>query len=174
MTGSDVDQAVPQADPRWQHFTGGVDAGGRVVPMTYGRLARLADEWPVTTSTPDGVAGLLATSRSLWGLAWYDYNLLVVSSSWSLLAVEAALRDRLGATGKPSMQDLLLKAMKQGLLSDDWTERLDAGRQVRNGLAHARSQGSWTVGMAAPVVRAAHEATAALYPPTSRSPRSIG
>jgi len=35
------------------------------------------------------VAELLSTSRALFVLAWFRYELLLVSVMWSLLAVEA-------------------------------------------------------------------------------------
>ena len=38
---------------------------------------------------------MLTTARKLFVLAWFHYELLVVSVTWSLVAVEAALRVRL-------------------------------------------------------------------------------
>jgi hypothetical protein len=35
---------------------------------------------------------------------------------------------------------------------------------MRNDLAHAQEQQAWTVGMAAPILAAAHEVIAVLYP----------
>ncbi len=45
----------------------------------------------------------------------------------------------------------------RGRISREWAERLDAARQLRNGFAHADGQRLFTVGMAAPLLAAAHE-----------------
>ncbi len=154
----------PAPDPRWQIFIGGLDAGGHPAPMTYGRLHDVPTGWPTTRATPEGVEGLLATSRRLWPLAWFEYDLLVVSAYWSILAVEAALREVLAASDKPAFGDLIKQAVRVGVLDAEWAERLDAGRLLRNSLAHARQQGSWTVGMSAPILRASHQVVTVLYP----------
>ena len=71
-------------------------------------------------------------------MAWFHYELLVVASSWSLLAVESALRDRLGSTKKPRLVDLIKKATHMGLIDLDVAGRLDAGRGLRNTLVKRR------------------------------------
>lgn len=87
-----------------------------------------------------------------------------MSASWSLLAVEAALRDRLDVDDKPPLKTLLARATDAGLLDPASADRLDAGRRLRNGLAYARAQQAWTVGMAGPVVRTSHEVVRLLCP----------
>jgi hypothetical protein len=154
----------PTPDPRWQNFIGGLDDHGRPKPMTYEALLAVTAEWPVSQQAPEGIVELLATARAAFALAWFHYELLVVSASWSLLAVEAALRDRLDVDEKPPLKALVARATKAGLLDDATADRLDAGRQLRNGLAHARAQQAWTVGMAGPVVRTSHEVVRLLYP----------
>lgn len=97
-------------------------------------------------------------------MAWFHYELLVVSAPWSLLAVEAALGDRLATGPQAMLKTLVEQAVAKGLLEPSWEPRLDAGRRLRNQLLHAGEQVTWTPGMAAPVVAAAHKAVTDLYP----------
>jgi len=126
--------------------------------LTFAALASLVDQWATTKSTPTGVADLVHATRATFALAWFHYELLVVSVAWSLLAVEAALRDRLGVDDKPPLKALLTLAGRDLLLSTEDIDRLAAGRVLRNRLAHAREQQAWSVEMAAPVVAASHSA----------------
>ena len=80
----------------------------------------------------------------------FHYELLVVAGMWSLLAVEAALRVRLdgreGAqrTGRePRFVDLVRRARREGLVTDEWAERLDAAREMRNGSPSRSSRSAW-------------------------------
>ncbi|MCW2900324.1 MAG: hypothetical protein JWO67_2589 [Streptosporangiaceae bacterium] len=152
----------PPPDKRWALFVGGFDAAGRPRPMSHTDLVRLTEKWPTTTATPPGFADLLSTARALVTLAWFHYESLVVAGMWSLLAVEAALRVRLGSEQR--LVKLIDRAQREGLITDQWATRLHAARQVRNDLAHARQQDAWTIGMAAPILAAAHELIAVLYP----------
>ncbi len=111
-----------------------------------------------------GVGDLLSTSRDLWSAAWFRYEFLVVSASWSLLAVEGALADRLAAGAEASLSQLVKPAVSTGLVPPESADRLDAGRLLRNRLLHAREQSTWAPGMAAPVLAIAHEIVADMYP----------
>lgn len=166
MTGDPV-----QPDPRMAMLLGGFDAARRPRIMAYADLVRLTEKWPTTMATPPGVADLLNTARALVTLAWFHYESLVVAGMWSVLAVEAALRVRLASEQaqphkgrEPPFIQLIHRAQREGLITDEWAERLDAVRRMRNGLAHAQEQQAWTVGMAAPILAAAHEVIAVLYP----------
>lgn len=77
--------AEPLPDPRWVNVVAGEDDRGQIRPMTYAALASVADQWATTESTPTGVADLLHTTRTTFALAWFHYELLVVSITWSLL-----------------------------------------------------------------------------------------
>src|SRR5829696_92005 len=76
-------------DPRMAFFVGGLDAAGQPHPLARSDLEQLSSQWPTSPATPVGVAELLSTSRALFVLAWFRYELLLVSVMWSLLAVEA-------------------------------------------------------------------------------------
>lgn len=151
-------------DARWKHMVAGIDAYGNPIPMTAERLAAVTSAWPTSSATPPGVSALLRTSRSLWALAWYDYELLAVAASWSLIAVEAAFRERLHAHTGARLASLIKNAVEADLISLEWSERLDAGRRLRNSLAHARQQNIWPLGTSEPVIRTSHEVIAVLFP----------
>jgi hypothetical protein len=135
--------------------------------MTLDVLESTARDWPTTEATPSGIAELLSTSRAAFVLAWFHYEMLVVSAAWSLLAVEGALRDRLEADDRRPLSKLLAQVKREQILAVEDVERLDAARQLRNQLAHARSQQVWTLGMAGPVVATSHRAISLVYPPAA-------
>lgn len=129
-------------------------------------LERIAASWPITAATPEGPAALLKTSRETFAYGYYAYALLAVSGTWSIFAIEAALRARFNADEKTSLSRLVKRAEQEGLMPPEgWhDERLDAGRQLRNRTVHGGRQEVWTPGMAERIVRASHEAVAALFP----------
>lgn len=132
----------------------------------YHELRRRADAWPTTKATPEGPAGLLNTSRDCYIQGYYAYSLFVVGGAWSIIAVEAALRARLQADEKITFAKLISKAERMGLLArPGWDSgRLDAGRMLRNSLAHSSQQTTWTPAMADSIIAACHEAVAMLFP----------
>lgn len=139
------------------NLVGGIDADG-VRPIAFADLQNLADDWRTTPAMPDGVESLLATSRALFAHGWFVYEFLAVAVAWSLLAVEAALRSALAPVpDRMSLKDLIMRATHQGLVTSAWADRLDAARQLRNSFAHPETQSVFTVGMAAPLLEAAHE-----------------
>jgi hypothetical protein len=73
----------------------------------YHELRRSAASWPTTRATPEGSAGLLATSRDCFVQAYYAYALFAVAGTWSILAVESALRTKLGADRWARFSDLV-------------------------------------------------------------------
>lgn len=139
------------------NLVGGIDADG-VRPIEFADLQHLADEWRTSPGVPDGVASLLSTSRALFTHSWFVYEFMAVAVAWSLMGVEAALRSALAPVpDRMSLKDLILRAEREGLVTPAWTERLDAARQLRNSFAHPETQSAFTVGMAAPLLEAAHE-----------------
>lgn len=139
------------------NLVGGVDANG-VRSLEFADLQRLADEWRTSAAVPSGVASLLETSRALFTHSWFVYDFMAVSVAWSLVAVEAALREALGPVpAQMNLKDLIGAAEREGRISREWADRLDAARRLRNGFAHADRQRVFTLGMAAPAIAAAHE-----------------
>jgi hypothetical protein len=157
-----VPDSPPQPDRRMVNFIG-LNSGGHT---GYHELCRRARTWPTTAATPPGPAELLSTSRDLFALGYYAYSLFAVAGTWSILAIEAALKLRLDVPRMSSFRSLVRKAELAGLLPPHgWDhERLDAGRQLRNRTVHGESQQLWTPAMAESVVGASHEVVATLYP----------
>jgi hypothetical protein len=150
-----------EPDARMSLFLGGFDETGQPLPMSPGLLRRSVARWPVTAATPEGVAGLLKTSRDLYVQSYFVYEFLVVSVLWSLHAVEAALRTHFEST--TPFEKLIDRARTSGLLTADEIQRLHAGRKLRNELTHAASQGAWTFGMSEGAVHASHEIVARIF-----------
>lgn len=141
------------------------DENGFPKALSFARMASTAASWPTTDATPANVANLLATSRSLYVLSWYRYELLIVAVAWSLLAVETALRHSLGASVKKSFVELLQSATQKGLLAPELAEQLDAGRRIRNMLLHpGEVLPLWPPAMARPALAVAHRVIADLNP----------
>jgi hypothetical protein len=59
-------------------------------------------------------------------------------------------------------------AEREGRISGVWAERLDAARRLRNGFAHPGAQRTFTIGMAASLLAAAHEVCCELAAQASR------
>jgi hypothetical protein len=146
----------------------GLNGGGHT---GYHELRRRENSWPTTGGTPSGPGDLLSTSRDLYTLGYYAYSLFAVAGTWSILAVEAALKLRLGASRSSTFKNLVERAEAAGLIPPQgWADgRLDAGRQLRNRTLHGESQQLWTPAMAESVIAASHEAVATLYPDTNTS-----
>jgi len=157
------DDAVPPSpDRRVLNFIG---LDGRA-HTGYRELQRRSTAWPTTGSTPAGPAGLLATCRDCFTQAYYAYALFAVAGTWSIFAVEAGLRAKLGADRRAPFRNLVKQATAQGLLSEPaWQDgRLDTGRELRNRAVHGDQQAVWTPPLSERVIGASHEAVAALFP----------
>jgi hypothetical protein len=156
---------APQPDPRMLRFRAGMDpVTGNPNPVTRQALADRAAEWPTTASTPSSVGDLLRVSRELFVHSFYVYEFLAVGAAWSLLAVEAGLRDRLAAGDSATFQKMINRAFEQGIFTDAERVSAHAGRDLRNGLSHPDMQDRWTPGVSAPVMRASHLLVASIYP----------
>lgn len=158
----DIDeQAVAVApDPRWRRMGGNQED-----------LAARAESWRTHPDVPEEVAAMLATARRLFVHGYFAYEFHTVAVAWSLFAVEAALRARLG-TGRgkeaPGMGKLVGMAQARALLTPEGAEAVRAGAGIRNGFAHPGGQFVYTPAMAAEQLAAGHVIVADLY---SRQPR---
>lgn len=79
-------------------------------------LRNATSRWPLTGTTPPGVAEMLKTSRDLFCTATIHYDFFVVGVVWSLMAVEAALREHYAASHKARLVDLIHRAKAEDLL----------------------------------------------------------
>jgi hypothetical protein len=152
----------PEADSRMANFPG-LNEGGHT---GYHELHRQAGAWPTTETTPDSPAGMLSTSRDLYAQSYYAYALMAVGCTWSVFAVEAALRIKLGAGRKTPFSTLVKQAEQQDLLPrPGWDyERLDGGRGFRNRVVHGNQHGVLPPVVARNIIGGAHQAVAALFP----------
>src|SRR5437764_14175582 len=77
-------------DPRWSNVVGTIGAAGRPLPMSFDGLQDIARPWSqlLTEPIPEGIATLLATSRSLFVHSWFDYEFMAVAVMVALQAVE--------------------------------------------------------------------------------------
>jgi hypothetical protein len=150
-----------------QYFVGGLDGDGQPLSMTYRRLRAVVDDWHITASTPEGPARLLKAAADMFALGFYSYELVACSNSWSIFAVEAALKLRLNAEQKTPFGVLIKKAMKEHLVSEYLADILETGRRLRNDFVHEGIQPAWTFGMASNVLRSSFKIVAELYPDES-------
>lgn len=164
--GADLgDMAGPDPDERMVHFAGGVGPNGQALPMSYKRLeAHAVQNYVITDTTPEGPANLLDLARSMFALGYYRYDMVAASACWSIFAVEAALKLRLGAGPNVSMSNLIKKAQEQGLISDYLADILHTGREIRNRFVHEGTRPVWTFGMAGNAIGASFKIVAELYP----------
>ncbi len=95
--------------------------------------------------------------------AAFLYDLFMVASTWSLLAMEAALRDRLGADKGPGFKRLVAMAQEAGLLTPEEAGRLGSGARLRNELVHPQGHMAYTRGMTQGFLAVAHETISRLY-----------
>lgn len=158
--GSDLPDALATPDDRWQNLMVGTKAD----------LENVVSEFVVHTATPDEVARMLLTSRSLFVHSYFVHEFAFVGTVWSVFAVEAALKDVLNVADddRATLTILTGKAQARGWLTTEEAERLRYGAMLRNGLVHSRSQGTFTGGIAASVISASHELTFALYERSQR------
>lgn len=142
-------------DPRSHNLSG-----------SYDRLVEIAQSWEMDDDIPDSAAEMLKTSRELFIHSYFCYEFLVVATTWSLLAVETALRDALETpTGpdSPGLGKLINKASGRGWLTNSEAETLQAGKELRNRLVHATGQVRYTPGMAEGALETSHVVVANLY-----------
>lgn len=149
-----------EIDPRWGCSASFDHVTSQWVPMSLKELERSAEVWsalvPESLSGKDPVS-LLRMSRSLFIHSWFDYDFMVIACLVSLQALEAGFRERYDKIPKKKPLEYFIKhAAKMGDLDLQDVETLDAGREIRNGLAHPKMQSSITLGMATPVIAISH------------------
>lgn len=144
------------AAPQWHSLHG-----------TYEDLVAQAESWPITHATPGPVAEMLATARRLFSRTWFAYDFGLAAVIWSLTTLEAALRHLLGAldpNDSRGLGKLIDQISHAGVLDEEWTQRLDAARQLRNRISHGHIHGVWSPGILDEILRAIHQLVAHLFP----------
>lgn len=122
---------------------------------------------PTDTAIPGGIEKMLRLSREMFVHHYFVYELGAVAAVWSLLALEAALRERLDPSGddRTPFRTLIKRLGELGLVAEETIKRIDIGRELRNRLVHARGQNVMTPGMSAGIIEASHKAVVALWSP---------
>jgi hypothetical protein len=147
-------------DPRWQFLIGGVTPTGVPIAVTAATLEGIAAEWAaiVADVEPFGGTELLAGGRRLVELAWFDYDQLVTATLKAFQAVEAAFRQVLfpDAHERASFRSLVDRAEREGVVDADRADVVRLAVDMRNYLSHPAGDISFTLGMAAQMVRVAH------------------
>jgi hypothetical protein len=145
---------IVEPDERWQILVGDRES-----------LVAVTARWETNESTTAQVADMLEICRRLFEHSYFVYEFGLVAVIWSVLAVEAALRDRLAgeAAGRDGLRKLVRKAHDRGLLELDQLEVLDAGAQLRNRLVHGETHGVLTPAQVAAALENAHAVIAHLY-----------
>jgi hypothetical protein len=136
--------------------------------------------WLVTPETPDNVRNLLHKSRTAALCGLVGRELLTDGVLSSLHAVEAALRQRILASGasvlntqgRPlSWNDLFLRAASLGLLAREADEAgrdlIEYGRELRNRLSHPSDVMYLPYGTALRLIEASHRIVTRLFPTAS-------
>jgi len=144
-----------------------LDENYQVVSLSPESLRADVDLMSRTAATPGGVSGLLNTSRELYVGSWFHYEQFVVAATWSLLAVETAIRARLGVDTRPPFRRIIRRAFTEGLIDEAVMRHVDIGAQLRNGLLHPEFQSAWTPSMSRTTVGQSHLAISGLFPDNS-------
>ncbi|WP_369185848.1 hypothetical protein [Streptomyces sp. Y1] len=129
----------------------------------YSDMHALVADLVLPEHAPAYVVSALETSRELIRHSYYRYEFTTVAVTHSLFALERALAEHLGV--KKNFQQLIALAAATDTITADLADRLDAGRLLRNKLAHGELTGSaLTPVMAVSMVRAAFDTAAVLFP----------
>ena len=164
-------------DPVTCNMWYGVDEEGSPRLITQIMLRDVMAGWPVTPETPDNVRHLLRKSRTAALCGLVGRELLTDSVLSSLHAVEAALRQKILASGASDLnaQDrpLSWNALFQRAVSLALVERepdefdrdlIDYGRKLRNRLSHPSDVMYLPYGTALRLIESSHRIVARLFP----------
>jgi acid phosphatase family membrane protein YuiD len=131
---------------------------------SYQSLNAVASTWKQSATVPSDVAEMLNLSRKLFIHGYFIYELFTVAVVWSLLALEAAFKVRMGAgAARRGLTSLIREAKDQGLVSGENARRLEAGAQFRNVMVHPEKHAVLTPGMAEGLLATTHWMIADLF-----------
>ncbi|MDU0312770.1 hypothetical protein RKE38_03660 [Phycicoccus sp. M110.8] len=132
-------------------------------PLVRADLEEVADRWASSPHIPEAIEHQLHVARQLYTHSLLVWEFGAVAVSTALLAVESALRLRLGAKRSENFAGLISRAHAAGLITDDMRSFLDIGRDLRNRFSHPTYQQVWSLGMTAPALRTSFEVIAGLF-----------
>lgn len=149
----------PDPDPRWENFVGGLDESGAPRPMSYSDLEGIANGWTnlMDSSVADrGASRLLATARCVFGLSYFNYDLMAVAALLAFQAVEAAFRELYADAESVPWKRLVDRAQRESVIPNNIAELAMSGAELRNMLSHPLTQAAFTPGMAGGMVEQSH------------------
>ncbi|WP_157815739.1 hypothetical protein [Kitasatospora sp. CB02891] len=129
----------------------------------YMQMHDLVAELVLPAHAPAYITSVFETARELVRHSYFRYEFTTVAVSISLFALERAFGERLGS--KKPLQKLVERAADEGIITAELAGRLDAGRSLRNKLAHGDLTGTaLTPAMAVAMVKAAFDTAGLLFP----------
>lgn len=161
----------PQPDPRWANFIGGIDEGGRIMPMSFEILAELATGWAELLPSDminDGPAELLRSARSQFMHSWFDYGFMTNACLAGFQAMEAAFRVLYTDEERVPFRVLIRRAREQGILPDNIADVAAAGAELRNSFSHPIGTAVLTPGMAVSMLGNTHRLVALVMGPAAQ------
>lgn len=117
-----------------------------------------------TAATPPEVTSLLSLAHKLLRTSVIHYEFAALAAANSLQALERAVRLRLGVEGRPPFRQLVEILGEQVALSDEDTEVLDAGRQLRNFFAHPATAPALPLVVVVGMLATSYRLVAVLFP----------
>lgn len=98
--------------------------------LTFDDLERRVSDIPIPHAAPEEIKDLLATSKNLLLYSWYYYPFSMSASLQAAAALEQALRLKLNAKERDTLNPLLREAVARGFLKTAgfkrWSQRRDA------------------------------------------------
>jgi hypothetical protein len=122
---STIELPWPVPDPRARRFV-----------SEFSDMHGIVRRLQVPASIPVNTARAFITARELLRFSFYHYEFAAVAVSTSIIAIEAALRDRYGGSNLASM---IGSALADGTITNQQADHLDTGRKIRNQYAHGKT-----------------------------------
>jgi len=102
--------------------------------MTFADFEEQVRDIPIPSGAPEEVQELLVTAKNLLLYSWFYYPFSVTASLQASIAVEAALRSRLGAKPRDMLRSMLKQAIGKGLITDAgfprWSSYIEAFQEL--------------------------------------------
>lgn len=153
----------PEPDARWANISGGIGLNGRMRPMSFEILARLASEWAVLLPNhmiDDGPARLLRTARSQFTYSWFNYEFMVTACLTGFQALEASFRVLYPDLERVPFRALIDRARQEGILPGNIAELADSAAELHDSFSHPRTQTALTLGSSVPMLENTHRLVA--------------
>lgn len=158
-------------DERTTHMsmTSGADFGSLVF-ATPDTVDGVVASFVCTRATPPDVAALLDLAHKLLRTSVVHYEFAALAAEKSLQALERALRLRFGAGDRTTFEKLIDQAAKEGLVSSEDEDLMDAGRHIRNFFAHPATSPALPLVTVTGMLGNSHRLIGVLFPDEEKNP----